>query len=399
MCVLLGKEGEVVIEKCAGEPTAEELKLHWNEVSKGVLKELLSLIELGVFKISPKGAIGNLMTSRWVMRRKWNPTANADEIKARLTVRGFMDSAGPELLTYASTAARWGQRLIVAVACQKKWRWVCVDVGSAILKSLTFRDIAEIINEPSRKCAFSQPAGYGDFIHKVPGCSNYNENLHELELLKPVYGLKDASRALRRRLPTAMVELGAENLRTDRCIYVWSNGNKLTSTCFAHVDVLKLAGGRDIVDHILTTLAQQFGKLKIVNDSFDHCGIWHEHQPSDGSYHLHQNHIAESLKLPDMEGIPRDTPSQLLTESQIAAYLSGLGSLVWLVHTRMDVAMYIQALFRNAKKPTVSHMLRLCCVIKWCKRKPCHLRYSFLPSEYFKVLVCNDAAFRREDSN
>ena len=48
MCVLLGKEGEVVIEKCAGEPTAEELKLHWNEVSKGVLKELLSLIELSL---------------------------------------------------------------------------------------------------------------------------------------------------------------------------------------------------------------------------------------------------------------------------------------------------------------------------------------------------------------
>jgi hypothetical protein len=398
-CVFLGKDGEIVIEKSVGELSAKEIKQHWNEVSKGVMKELLSFIELSVFKISPKGTTGNLMTSRWVMRWKWNPTTNEDEIKARLTVRGFMDSAGPELLTYAGTASRWGQRLIVAVACQKKWRLVCADVGSAFLKSLTFREIAEINNEPVRKCSFSPPSGYSDFVRKLPGCSNYDENLHELELLKPVYGLKDAPRAWRRRLHTAMVELGAENLRTDRCIYVWRKGNKLIAICSAHVDDLKLAGEKDIVDHILTTLTQQFGKLKIVNDSFEHCGIWHEYQPSDGSYHLHQNHFTERLKLPDMEGISRDTPSQLLTEPQIAVYLSGLGSLAWLVQTRMDVAIYIQALQRNAKKPTVSHMLRLCCVIKWCKRKPCYLRYCFLPSDYFKVLVCNDAAFRREDSS
>ena len=398
-CVFLSAAGEIVLEKSVGELSAKEIKAHWNEVSKGVMKELLSFTELGVFRISPKGTTGNHMTSRWVMRWKWNPTANADEIKCRLTVRGFMDLAGPELLTYAGTASRWGQRLVVAIACQKKWRLVCADVGSAFLKSLTFKEIAEINNEPVRKCSFSPPSGYADFVRQLPGCSHYDDRIHELELLKPVYGLKDAPRAWRRRLHTAMVELGAENLRTDRCIYVWRNGKKLIAICSAHVDDLKLAGEKDIVDHILSTLTQQFGKLKIVNDSFEHCGIWHEYQPSDGSYHLHQNHFTTRLKLPDMEGISRDTPTLLLTEPQIAAYLSGLGSLAWLVQTRMDVAIYIQALQRNAKKPTVSHMLRLCCVIKWCKRKPCHLRYCFLPSDYFKVLVCNDAAFRREDSS
>ena len=68
------------------------------------------------------------------------------------------------------------------------------------------------------------------------------------------------------------------------------------------------------------------------------------------------------------------------------------------MQTRQDVAVYIQALQRNAKKPCVSRMLRLCCVIRWCKHRPCFLRYCFLSTEFFKVLCCNDAAFRREDS-
>ena len=332
------------------------------------------------------------------MRWKRCAETSVEEIKARLTVRGFLDSAGAELLTYAGTASRWGQRLVVAVACQKRWSMSTADVGSAFLRSLTFAEMAKLNNEPERKCAFMPPVGYGDFIRKLPGCSHFDETIHELELLKPIYGLKDAPRAWRRRLHTAMLALKAENLRTDACIYIWRDGNKLVAICSAHVDDLKIAGEPALVKHILASLSVQFGRLKIVEKSFEHCGIWHELQ-EDGSYHLHQNHFAERMKVPDMTGIPKDVPSQPLTEPQIAVYQSGLGSLAWLVQTRMDVAIYIQALQRNAKKPTAAHMHRLVCVIKWVKRKPCFIRYCFLPSDWFKVLVCNDAAFRREDSS
>ena len=392
---------KIIVEKSLGELTPHEIKQHWEEVSKGVTKELRSFTDLGVFKVSPKGTTGNCMTSRWVMRWKKNAETLVEEIKARLTVRGFLDSAGPDLLTYAGTASRWGQRLVVAVACQKRWPLVCADVGSAFLKSLTFKEIAEINNEPIRRCAFLPPTGYSEFIRSLPNCGHFDERVHELELLKPIYGLKDAPRAWRRRLHDALTVLKATNLKTDRCIYLWrseESGGRLLCICSAHVDDLKLAGETNFVKYLLHELEKLFGKLKVVHGSFEHCGIQHEYSESDGSYRLHQNHFVERLKTPNMEGIPKQLPKQSLTEPQIAVFLSGLGSLAWLVQTRMDVAVYIQALQRNAKKPTVAHMMRLCCVIRWCKRKPVFIRYCFLETDWFKVLVCNDAAFRREDS-
>lgn len=97
--------------------------------------------------------------------------------------------------------------------------------------------------------------------------------------------------------------------------------------------------------------------------------------------------------------MPVHLVKQLLNETQIAAYLSALGSLAWLVQTRQDVAIYIQALQRACKAPTIAHWLRLGCVIKWCKRRPLHMCYRKLNTPWMKVLAIADAAFRREDSS
>ena len=106
--VFVSTEGAVTAEHSVGELTPHELKMHWEEVSTGVRKEMLSFSDLGVFKISPHGTTGNAMTSRWVIRWKMNLLTNVMEIKARLTVRGFLDREADTLATFAGTASRWG---------------------------------------------------------------------------------------------------------------------------------------------------------------------------------------------------------------------------------------------------------------------------------------------------
>lgn len=221
-------------------------------------------------------------------------------------------------------------------------------------------------------------------------------------MLKPVYGLKDAPRAWRQRLHMAMTEMSAVSLRTDSCIYVWrrkeNDRHKLIALCSAHVDDLKVAGEPSTVEWILQQLSTWFGELKVQRGNFEHCGIMHELQP-DNSYHLHQNHFAQRLKLVSLVGIPVQCPTQLLNEAQLTIYMSGLGSLAWLVQTRADCAIYIQALQRATKKATVSHMMRLNTVIRWCRRKPIHLAFVHLGTPELKILVVSDAAFRREDNS
>ena len=64
--------------------------------------------------------------------------------------------------------------------------------------------------------------------------------------------------------------------------------------------------------------------------------------------------------------------------------------------TRMDTPIYIQALQRASKSPTIAHVVRLNLVCRWMKRKPSSLLYARIPG-VLKVLVISDAAFRRED--
>ena len=157
------------------------------------------------------------MTSRWVLRWKLDALTQKQLIKARLTVRGFLDKDGDWLETFASTASRWGQKLIVAIAVQNNWRILTADVGAAFLRGLTFEELSKITGAPVRRCAFKPPTGYGDFIRELPNCHHFDETKHELEMIKPVYGLKDAPRAWRKRLHLAMLSMKATAVRTDTC--------------------------------------------------------------------------------------------------------------------------------------------------------------------------------------
>ena len=69
--------------------------------------------------------------------------------------------------------------------------------------------------EKLRRAAFTPPSAYASFIRELPDCAHYSESSHELEMLKAVYGLKDAPRAWRKQLHMALAELNAEQLRTD----------------------------------------------------------------------------------------------------------------------------------------------------------------------------------------
>jgi hypothetical protein len=79
-----------------------------------------------------------------------------------------------------------------------------------------------------------------------------------------------------------------------------------------------------------------------------------------------------------------------------AKYLSLLGGLSWLIQTRLDIAVYVQALQRASQSPRVEHLIRLNKVTKWCKRTKAKILYVKLTSPV-KLAVISDSAFRKED--
>ena len=118
--------------------TPEEVKAHWKLVSQSSLDELNSWHKHGAWELVPRRGAVNIIDSRFVW--KWKMINGQKAVKSRLVVRGFKDKQGDSILTAASTATRWGQRLVCQLVVQNGWRLFSFDVSSAFLQGLTFEE-------------------------------------------------------------------------------------------------------------------------------------------------------------------------------------------------------------------------------------------------------------------
>ena len=83
----------------------EEVKQHWTDVCKAMVKELQTWVKLGCISRKARSVARNVIDTRWVLKWKWDtPTVSVEGsraedkslkpvrvIRARLTIRGFKD--------------------------------------------------------------------------------------------------------------------------------------------------------------------------------------------------------------------------------------------------------------------------------------------------------------------
>ena len=150
------------------ELTKDELRTYSKEVDQAKTKELSGWHKLEALKCIPRAHGTNIVDSRWVLRWKPDPTSpNGKTIKARLVVRGFKDSQGDSVDTFASTATRWAQRLVISVAVQNNWQIRCLDVSQAFLQGLDFKTLAKQTGEPLRRVCFTPPSDSWQILSKL----------------------------------------------------------------------------------------------------------------------------------------------------------------------------------------------------------------------------------------
>ena len=379
-----------MIEKAFDILTTKEIKENWEQVEEAFRKEVKSYKDNQTYEISLRTDVQNSCSSKWVI--KWKSTPDGRVIKCRLTIRGFEDMQS-DLATYSSTASRWGQRIICSVAVQRQWTTFVADITTAFLQGLTFEDLAKLDNSAVRSVGFIPPAGSEKYFQELE--PNYVPWRDVLKLRKPAYGLKDAPKAWRTRLVQVLQSTGGKPLHTDPNLFVWYHAGQLTCIISTHVDDLKGCGIAKQVQDILTVLERAFGKLKLSERVFEHCGIKHEQSTDNKKLRLHQNHYTAQLQLMDLSQVDMKA-NALLNDTQKAEYLSLLGALSWTNQTRMETSVYICALQRAAKAPKAEHASRLNKVAKWAKRKPAYLTYETLPTPCC-ILAVSDSAFRKED--
>ena len=105
-------------------------KKHQKEVDTAITKEWTSWNDHGTFKPRLRSAATNVIDARWVL--KWKIVDGVKTVKARLCVRGCKDREADHVVTSASTAARWTQRMVVSMAANHGWKISLADVRNSL---------------------------------------------------------------------------------------------------------------------------------------------------------------------------------------------------------------------------------------------------------------------------
>ena len=316
---------------------------------------------------------------------------NVRSVKARLTIHGFQDSE--EVPTYAGTATRWSQRVILSIAVQHNWTVWISDVATAFLQSDSFEQLAKDSGSAVREVSFTPPAGSEAIFRTLPGHADYNPVLECFKLLRPAYGLKDAPKAWKKKLNDALLSLGAVICPTDSSLYAFYEAGYLTGLVATHVDDIKAATTDKLRKVILDGLTASFGALKTSLKEFEHCGLKHLQTPA--GIKVSQEHYAAQLRPINTALMNIKEINTLLNPLQIRAFQSLLGGLSWLVQTRSDICIYVGALQRVATRATTGHVLKLNQLVRWVRKQDCFLFFKPLKPP-LKVVVISDAAFRKE---
>eukprot|EP00971_Amphidinium_carterae_P005715 113295-Amphidinium_carterae.1 len=268
-----------VIKKEMDALTAAEQVQHGAELEKARASELGKLFDLKCFERKPKSSAGNLVDTRWIYR--WKKIDSKKQIKARITLRGFMDKA--DTASFAGTASKAAQRIVNSASTwHSSYQLASVDVSSAFARGLTFSQLQELGDSP-REIEKEVSLGDANLVRKQSGFENFNERTECLNLLKPVYGLRDAPRAWERRLRKILTEeasmrscsleprlyymhvrdITEPDLRKRMEARLRPNGISLPILVVStHVDDLKLAGPQEMVEWLVRKLSGPLGKLK-----------------------------------------------------------------------------------------------------------------------------------------
>ena len=115
-------------------------------------------------------------------------------------VRGFKGRQGEQLNTSASTASRWGQRIVNQAVVEHRWDLFSSDVSTAFLQGLTFGEMYKMGLMDQREVCLYIPKNSLNLIRKLPGMEDFDPDYHVLQMLKGGFGLKYAPRMWRIRL-------------------------------------------------------------------------------------------------------------------------------------------------------------------------------------------------------
>lgn len=201
------------------------------------------------------------------------------------------------------------------------------------------------------------------------------------------------------KLRKATKEFGLQSSLIDSELeYLWVDG-RLQLIVLKHVDDIKVAGEKEVINQFVAHLSKTFGKLELHWNDFKFCGIQHTQDPQTFEVKLDQTHFISVIKPMHQSEIAGKPGHERMPESLRRHFLSLLMTIAYAVQSRPDIAVYIAALQKESQEATFESARRLNKVLLWAQKHPVHVYYKAMHKYPDCLVLVSDSAFKAREQD
>ncbi|CAN1170498.1 Retrovirus-related Pol polyprotein from transposon TNT 1-94 [Linum perenne] len=325
---------------------------------KAVMEELHALEKNETWEVVSLPPGKNTVDCKWLFTVKYKADGKIERFKARLVARGFTQSYGVDYdETFAPVAKLNTIRVLLSLAANLDWPLHQLDVKNAFLNG----DLIEEV-----------------YMNFPPGIRNPVAG-QVCKLRKALYGLKQSPRAWFDRFTKAVKEAGYYQCQTDHTLFVKHSSTGNRSILIVYVDDIILTGD-DImeIDKLKAQLAKEF-EIKDLGELKYFLGM-EVSRSQQGIVISQRKYVLDLLNEVGMTDCrPIDTPmeqnKQLKQTDDIPAvdkrrYQRLVGRLIYLAHTRPDIAFAVGIVSQHMHSPNEEHMEMVVRILRYLKQSP-----------------------------
>merc|ERR1712002_1265992 len=309
---------------------------------------------------------------RWIVTKKEKHDGQKQNYKARLVAKGFQELDQPQ--SDSLTAAKESFKLLMALSANYKFKMVSMDIRAAFLQAKTLdREV------------FVRPPKDIEKEGKV------------WKLLKPLYGLDDASRKFYLKVKETLQKMGLKTLPGDDAVYYEHKNGELQGLILSHVDDFTIAGRTEFVDRIVTGIKNKFTVSKVEEDNFRFTGL--DVKTNNDQIEISMEDYADSIT--EIDEIRKADGKEELTKPELKEYRRYTGKISWLAQgTRPDLSYSALNLAKKNNCATIADLRNVNRIVEKVKKEKNKIVYGRIgEKEKLQIVGIVDASFKNEDKS
>jgi hypothetical protein len=339
-------------------PTRVEEAMEDPKWTQAIKEEMEALMKNKTWNLVPLPRGKKTVGCKWVFSIKHKADGSIERYKARLVAKGYTQTYGVDYQETFSPVAKLNTvRVLLSLAVNLDWPLHQFDVKNAFLHG----DLEEEV-----------------YMDIPPGYSVTTGTNEVCKLQRALYGLKQSPRAWFGRFSLAMKKYGFKQSDSDHTLFLKRQQGKVTALIVYVDDMIITGDDREEISRLQRQLASEF-EMKNLGGLKYFLGI-EVARSNQGIFLSQRKYILDLLfEVGLLECKPVDTP--IVQNHKLGIYPDQkpadkgryqrlVGKLIYLSHTRPDIAYAVSVVSQFMHCPSEEHMEAVTRILKYLKSSP-----------------------------